>query len=615
LPDRAPEIRPRSRSPQQCVRLPGLLRDLSAGWLRRVRIAGLLGALSLVLGLGLAPAPACAKYKVEIEAPRDLRKLLEDHLDLARFADRDDLSGDEFRFLVAAVPRQVTDLLETQGYFTPAVTTDERTIDGKQHVDISVTPGPITEVTSLSLNFTGPVLTEAPAREAAARAAWTLPEGTPFSQQAWDAAKDASLKVLQAERYIGAKITRSEARINPATHKAALLVDFESGPTFTFGDLQIDGTRRYPAWIITNINPLNVGEIYSTARINELQKQIQATPYFASVALDVGNDPLHPELTPIRLKVSEYPYQSMRTSVGFSSDTGPYIAGSYSFFNLFDRAWVFNVTGRLERDQEAGAIQISMPPGRYGWVNSALASYTRTDIEDTVINSLRVGVQRVRISQLYDYTYSLLFYDDRLAQNVGPPTTSHALVPNWTWTRRNIDDLVFPRAGNLVTVSAGFAVKQVLSEQTFARVYASGRQYFPIGKADLVLLRLELGGVFTSGSTNEVPASLLFRAGGANSVRGYSYDSLGTNASGSVLPAKYMITASGEYQHWLTRDWGGAMFYDVGTATDNWPERKFYSGVGMGARWRSPVGPVNLDIAYGIQNHSWRPYLTLGIAF
>jgi translocation and assembly module TamA len=607
LPDRVPEIRPRSRSSRPGTRLCAR----RGAWLRAIPVIGLIG----VLGLALAPAAAYAKYKVKIEAPRDLRKLLEAHLDLARFADRDDLSDDEFRFLVSAVPRQVTDLLETQGYFTPAVTTDERTVDGKQQVEISVSPGPITEVSSVSLNLTGAVLTEAPARETATREAWTLREGDPFSQQAWDGAKDSALKALQAERYLGARITRSEARINPLTHKAALLVDFDSGPTFTLGALQIDGTRRYPAWIITNINPLNVGEIYSTARIDELQKEIQATPYFASVALDVGNDPTHPELTPIRLKVSEYPYQSMRTSVGFSSDTGPYIAGSYSFFNLADRAWVFNVIGRLERDQEAGSIQISMPPGRYGWINSALASYTRTDIEDTTINSLRVGVQRARVSQLYDYTYSLLFYDDRLAQNVGPTTYSHALVPNWTWTRRNVDDLVFPRSGNLVTVSAGFAVKQVLSEQTFARLYASGRQYFPIGKTDLLLLRLEMGGVFTSGSTHEIPASLLFRAGGANSVRGYSYDAIGNNVSGSVLPTKYLVTASSEYQHWFTRDWGSALFYDVGTATDTWSERRFYSGVGVGARWRSPVGPVNLDVAYGIQNHSWRPYLTLGIAF
>lgn len=567
----------------------------------------------------IAPTPVQAKskanYVVDIHAPRALRKLLEAHLDLARFAERGDLTDDEYAFLITAVPRQVTDLLETQGYFTPAVTTDERMIDGKKHVDIYVEPGPITVVTSLSLNIAGPVAQEAPARETATREAWTLHEGDPFSQEGWDAAKDSALKALQAERYLGAKITHSEARINPATHKASLQVDFDSGPTFTLGELQIDGTRRYPEWIITNINPLNVGEVYSASRIQELQKQIQATPYFASVALDVDSDTAHPNDTPIRLKVSEYPYQSIRTGVGYSSDTGAYIQGNYSYFNLFNRAWVFSVTGRIERDQDQGQVQISMPPGRYGWVNSALASYTRSDIEDTEIFSMRAGLQRARTSQYYDFTYSLLYYRDRLLQNVGPETTATALVPNWTWTRRDVDDLVFPRSGNIVTISAGGALKHVASDTSFGRVYASGRQYFPIGKTDLVLVRIELGGVFTSGSTLDVPASLLFRAGGANSVRGYTYDSIGNNVSGSVIPTKYEATGTAEYQHWFTRDWGAAVFYDAGTATDNWSEKAINTGVGAGARWRSPVGPVNLDLAYGIQGHSWRPYLTLGIAF
>ena len=608
MPVCVPALVARSCRPARSARRHGVrivVRALALLWL----------ASMLMIGTPLAQAKAKPLYVVDIHAPRALRKLLEAHLDLARFASRGDLTEDEYGFLITAVPRQVTDLLETQGYFTPAVTTDERVIDGKKHVDIYVDPGPITTVTSITLNFAGPMLQEAPAREIATRNAWSLHQGDPFSQEGWDSAKNAALNALQAERYLGAKITHSEARINPSTHRASLSVDFDSGPTFTLGALQIEGTRRYPQWIVTNINPLHVGEIYSSERIQELQKQIQATPYFASVALDVDSDPAHPDDTPVRLKVSEYPFQSMRTGVGYSSDTGAYIQGNYSFFNLFDRAWVFSVTGRIERDQDQGQLQISMPPGLYGWVNSALASYTRSDIENTEIFSMRAGVQRARTSQYYDYTYSLLYYRDRLLQNTEPSTTAYALVPNWTWTRRDVDDLVFPRSGNIVTISAGFAVKHVASDETFGRVYATGREYFPVGETDLVLLRLELGGVFTSGSTLNVPASLLFRAGGANSVRGYSYDSLGNDVGGSIIPTKYLVTGSTEYQHWFTRDWGAAVFFDAGTATDNWAEKTIDTGVGAGARWRSPVGPVNLDLAYGIQGHSWRPYLTLGIAF
>jgi translocation and assembly module TamA len=155
----------------------------------------------------------------------------------------------------------------------------------------------------------------------------------------------------------------------------------------------------------------------------------------------------------------------------------------------------------------------------------------------------------------------------------------------------------------------------VLTDQTFIRGYARGQQYLPIGKDDIVVIRAELGGVFTSGSSSGVPASLLFRAGGSNSVRGYGFQSIGNNVDGSILPTKYLVTGATEYQHWFSHNWGAAAFFDIGTATDTWGEKVFYPGVGLGVRWRSPVGPVNVDLAYGIRNRSVRPYLTLGIAF
>ncbi|WP_027210168.1 autotransporter assembly complex protein TamA [Burkholderia sp. WSM2232] len=585
-------------------------------WLRWLHVAFAVGMLLTLAGGPAYAARAAASYKVDVQAsPRSLRKLLDEHLDIARFAKRPDISDDQFEFLITATPQQVRDLAATQGYFTPVVRTDVRSVDKTKHVTVSVDPGPQTIVSSISLSFRGPVLTEDPAQENAARFAFTLHEGDPFSQGGWDDAKNASLKALQARRYLGAKIYHSEARVDPRTHEAKLSVAFESGPTFTMGKLDVSGTRRYPEQIVDNVNPISVGDIYDVQRITELQRQLQNTPYYASVAIDVDSDPAKPVETPLHVKVSEYPYNSIRGGVGYSTDNGALVQGAYSYLNTFGKAWPFTIDGRLDQVQQYGQVQLAMPPGPRAWTNSVLASYTTTDVSDTRIYSIRGGVQRTRTSQFIDYTYAILFYQDRLDQNVGAPTTSRALVPSWSWTRRNTDDPLFPRKGNLIHVEAGFAVKGALTDQTFIRGYARGQQYLPIGKQDLVVFRAELGGVFTSGSSSGIPASLLFRAGGSNSVRGYGYQSIGNNVQGSVLPTKYLVTASAEYQHWFTHDWGGAAFFDVGTATDTWGERVFYPGVGIGARWRSPVGPVNVDLAYGIRNRSVRPYLTLGIAF
>lgn len=598
------------------------------------RPAGIAGrravTLAMALSVGLfAATPARADlssllpwshakryYDVEIDAePRELRKLLQAHLDIARFSTRADVSEDQFEFLVTATPQQVRDLAATDGFFSPVVRTDVQTVDGKRRVKVSVDAGARTRISSVKLTFRGPVLTEDHAQENAARFAFSLHEGDAFTQSGWDDAKSAALRSLQSRRYLGAKIARSEARVDPLRHDAQLSVTFDSGPTFTIGKLDVSGTRRYPAWIVDNVNPLSEGEIYDVSRVTEFQRQLQNTPYYASVAIDVDDNTQKPTETPLHVKVSEYPYNNFRGGVGYSTDTGAHVQGGYTYLDTFGKAWPFQMQGRVDQIQKYGQVQLSMPPGPRAWTNSVLASYTTTDVSDTTIYSARVGVQRTRTSQNIDYAYSLMFYDDRITQNVGGATRAHALVPSWSWTRRNVDDPLFPRSGNLIRVEAGFGVQGVGSDQTFVRGYARGQQYLPIGHDDLMLFRAELGGVFTSGSSSGIPASLLFRAGGSNSVRGYGFESIGNNVYGSILPTKYLVTGSAEYQHWFTHDWGGAAFFDVGTATDTWGEKQFDPGAGIGARWRSPVGPVNVDLAYGFRNRSVRPYLTLGIAF
>ncbi|WP_407671106.1 autotransporter assembly complex protein TamA [Paraburkholderia eburnea] len=578
----------------------------------------------------LGAAPACAAltdllpwshartyYDVDIQAsPRELRKLLEAHLDIARFAKRADVSGDQFDFLVTATPQQVRDLASTAGYFTPVVRTDVHTDEnGRRVVHVMVDAGPRTKISAVTLTFTGPVLTEDHAQENATRFAFSLHEGDAFTQSDWDSAKSAALRALQSRRYLGAKIAHSEARVDPLKHDAKLSVTFDSGPTFTMGPLDVSGTRRYPERIVGNVNPLSPAEIYDVNRVTELQRQLQNTPYYASVAIDVDDNTQKPLQSPVHVKVSEYPYNNFRGGVGYSTDTGAHVQGAYTYLDTFGKAWPLQLQGRLDQIQKYGQIQLSMPPGERAWTNSVLASYTTTDVSDTNIYSARVGVQRTRTSQNIDYAYALMFYDDRLTQNVGEATHAYALMPSWSWTRRDVDDPLFPRTGNVIRMEAGFAVKGAGSDQSFARAYARGQQYLPIGRSDIVLLRAELGGVFTSGSSSDIPASLLFRAGGSNSVRGYGFESIGNNVAGSILPTKYLVTGSAEYQHWFSHDWGGAAFFDVGTATDTWGEKVFDPGAGIGARWRSPVGPVNVDIAYGFRTHNVRPYLTLGIAF
>ncbi|MFC5473453.1 autotransporter assembly complex protein TamA [Paraherbaspirillum soli] len=573
--------------------------------------------------LALGSATASAAYRVEIEAPKELRALLSEHLDLARYKDRDDLSEDQLKFLLDTVDEQVTQLLSTEGYFSPVTSVNLEPGEVKT-VRLKVEPHQRSMVSAVAIDVIGSAATDAPQTVNQIKRDWGLPVDQPFRQATWAAAKDEGLQTLQKKRYPAARLARSEARIDPEDNDAELSVQYDSGPGFTLGALHITGTKRYPQSIIENVNPLMLGEEYSVERLLLLQRQIQNTPYFGNVVVSIDDDPAHAEQAPVNVRVTEFPTQRLRAGGGYATDTGAQLQGRYSHYNVFGKAWVFDSQTKIEQRRQYGAFDLAMPPDQRSFVNSINTSYDRTTLQGVDLRSSRTGLKRARSLENYDTALTLDYYRDQLRQENGatlPPNTvirpgeHRALVPGFSWTRRAVDDSIFPRSGHLFSVQTGFALQGLLTDQTFFRANARYKHFFPLAKRDVVILRTELGGVFTKGSSASVPASLLFRAGGNESVRGYSYQSIGNTQNGTIYPTKYLLTASAEYQHWLSQQWGGAVFYDAGTATNNWVNKSVKTGIGAGVRYRSPVGTVNVDLAYGVQAKHIRPHISLGIAF
>ncbi|VVD86904.1 Translocation and assembly module TamA [Pandoraea iniqua] len=574
-------------------------------------------AVFVALACALAlPSLARADYRVRVEAPNGLAKLLNANLDLVRFADRDDIGDAQFEHLIATVGEQIQELTSTEGYFSPVTHVDVATINGKRDVHVTVDSGPRTHIKDVDLKFTGPIAEQDPQRVEQLRNGWGLPVDTPFRQADWDKAKSDTLFNLGQKRYHAAKMTFSRAVVDADNDAASLAATYDSGPPFTLGPLIITGTRRYPEQIIRNVNPLSVGEPFDAGRLQELQRQIQATPYFSNVIISVTEDPAKAENAPVEVRVSEFPTQRVQSGVGYTTDTGGSVNGRYSYYNLFGSAWTFDTQARLEQFRQGGYAELAMPPDSNAYTNSLRGSYDRTDLNGLDQRALQVGIKRARSRERYDWAYSLDFYHTDERPDGGTRFVNKALVPAFAWTRRDVDDLIFPRAGNIINTQIGFAAKPVLTDQTFGRVYGRIRQYFPVGQRDIVIARLELGAVITNGNSNRIPSSLLFFAGGTSSVRGYTYQSLGRQQNGTTFPTKYLGTGSLEYQRWFTRDWGGAAFWDVGTATDDYRHpTPLYHGVGLGLRWRSPVGPVNVDLGYGVNDRQFRPSISLGVAF
>ena len=581
----------------------------------RFRFLGLpAAALAAGFVLSLACARAHAEYDVKIDAPKSIRDLLERHLDLSRYKDRKDITDDQLQYMVETIGDQVTKLTATEGYFVPKATAKLDGPPDHRVVNVKVEPGPRTTIDTVALDFTGAITQDAK-RIDELKKSWSLQHGMAFRQAGWDKSKDDSLAALQSKRYYAAKQTSSQARVDPDESKADLSVGYDSGPAYTLGPLDVQGLSRYPRSIINHVNPLRVGEDYSADRLQSLQAAIQGQPYFSNAIVDLGDDPKNPVNAPVRVRVREYPPNRITGGVGYGTDTGASVEGRYQYLNLFSNAWVLDTQARIEQRRQYLFAGVTVPPDDKQYVNSLYTSMDRTDTSGTETRSYRSGFKQTRVRGIYETSFTVDFYYDDLRPEGAERQLSKALVPGFAWTRRDVDDPLFPRRGNIITTQIGAAVKGVLTDQSFVRSYSRIRQFVPVGQRDIFVARGELGAVITSGSGDGVPATLRFRTGGTQSVRGYDFQSIGNDVNGSTLPTKFLVTGGLEYQRWFLPQWGAAVFWDTGTATDNWSERRWFNGVGVGVRWKSPVGPIQLDMAYGVQQKQFRPSVSLGIAF
>jgi translocation and assembly module TamA len=160
----------------------------------------------------------------------------------------------------------------------------------------------------------------------------------------------------------------------------------------------------------------------------------------------------------------------------------------------------------------------------------------------------------------------------------------------------------------------GFLGGAADSDDHFTRLYGKANAYWPIGRRGTLILRGEIGAA-QGASRQSIPDDYLFRAGGSQSVRGYSYGKLGIDQNGAIVPGRYVGVASIELSHPVTEQWGVALFYDVGNVVDRRQDFSVEKGYGIGVRWRSPLGPLNADLAYGEAVKELRLHFSVGITF
>jgi translocation and assembly module TamA len=573
-------------------------------------------------------------FTVDVRGPEDVRDYLKLHLEIQRYRELDDLGATEISRLMVAAESNARELLGTLGYFTPTLTlelneTPEST-KAPREIVITVSPGEIAKVSNVQISYAGAIADDpsAEAQRDSIRTDWALRAGQPFTQQAWDSAKTTALRSLTAKRFPTGTIEISRAEVDADRSEARLSATYQSGPAYKFGPLVLRGIQRYDPDGARRIARLPSGQDYDQQKLLDAQQRLASSGYYDSVFLTLDTDSGNPLAAPVIAQLREAPLQKVVMGVGFTTDNGPRLSIDHIHNQVPLLGW--RAVSRLSVDQDIKSLstELNAIPDDRGWRWFTGAELKSEQSGSYVVDSGRLRGGRNKSSDHIDRSY-FLQYDYAQNRGIDAPPSASAVTANWGWTGRYFDDNSAPTRGYglALEVAAGYTLTGM--QTPFTRTYARWLGVVPLGSAEdketrarrsRLQLRVEAGAVSAKDNA-QIPSTLMFLTGGDTTVRGYSYKQIGTvRTDGQIVAGRYLGVLSAEWQRpFVYKDkltaWESVVFVDAGAVADKPGELKPKVGLGVGARWRSPVGPVQADLAYGVDSKRFRLHFRLGFTF
>ena len=573
--------------------------------------------------------PEVTAFDITVRAPPIVREMLEKHLELQRYRAVTDLDEAELARLIVLAERNVRNLVGTLGYFSPDISiTREDSANQRPTIVVAVDPGKATQIGPVAITFAGDIA-ESPDVDAIAQRAriqrnWRLPAGQRFTQDAWDGAKTQALRELVARRYPAGKLAGSLADIDAPTQTARLTLSLDSGPLYRLGPLQVSGMERYNPSLVPRLARLNAGAVYDQNQLVQAQQRLASSGYFDSVYVFINpeSDPL---ATPVQVQVREAKLQKVIFGVGLTTDSGPRASVEHTHQRLPGIGWRAVTKFQLEKKSPFVQTEWTAIPDEAGWRWGALGRAERLNDNQLITQGQRLRFGRSQLGEKIDRNIYLQYerasvHGTGLVGNSAAQTgDGSALTANYIWTGRYFDSLPFPGRGYGLGVELGGGTTLGQDRLPFTRTVGRWLGIQPLEQGR-VAIRAEAGAVLGK-DTARIPATQLFRTGGDTTVRGYGLRDIGIAlANGVTGPGRYLAVGSVEWQRPILRDgrpgeFENTVFVDAGAVADKFQHLRPSVGIGTGLRWKSPIGPLQIDLAYGVKVRKVRLHVSVGFVF
>jgi translocation and assembly module TamA len=406
------------------------------------------------------------------------------------------------------------------------------------------------------------------------------------------------------------------------------------GPQLRFGSLLIeegDRPSRVREARIREIAGLPTGETFSPEEQEDAANRLRRTGAFRSVVMREAETPNPDGTLDMETQVTDAKRRRIGAGAELSSLEGVTLSGFWLHRNLLggaERLRIDAMIGGIGGDSGGMDFRLGARIDRPATFTPDTGAFLLANIEENDEPDYRErkaeiggGLTHIFSDQLTGET-GLTYRYSEITDDLGKRELQHLLFPSrLTWDRRN--DLLNPTEGLFVDLSVTPFIGLDTGGSLGSRFFADIRDYLSFGSSDRVTLagRAQFGSVAGAG-ISEVPADMLFYSGGAGTVRGQRYQSLGvTLPSGAEIGGRSFMGFSGEIRTMVARDIQAVAFADtgfvgeeaLGSGTGEW-----HSGAGLGARYFTAVGPVRVDLATPLDGDAgteYELYIGIGQAF
>lgn len=521
------------------------------------------------------------------------------------------LSEGRIRRLHTKAVQEISRALQPFGFYRPVVTSELSLLKPESwQASYNIDPGLALPIKQFNFNISEEMGKDPEFQTLVQN--FPLHPGDVFNHIEYENIK-VSLARLASERgYFNARFTEHRVEIDLAAYTARIHLNYDGGPRYHFGDVLLkqdvlhdDLIRRYISF--------EQGTPYTLSQMIDLQQALNDSDYFRSVEVSPGVPQLDSREIPITVALTPRKPHRYSFGLGYGSDTGARAKFGWQIPRLNPSGHRFDTEAKISELGYSLTANYRVPvlnPRTDQMVYSAGVVNETTDTSESTVRTVGASLKRSHGNWRESISLNYQQEDFIIADESGDSTL---LMPGINWNRTWGRDFIYTVDGLRFDINLRGASDKIISDTNFFQLQSGIKAIHPVGQHDRFITRGSLGSTWTD-SFDQLPSSVRFFAGGAQSVRGYAYQSLGpVDETGQVVGGKHLMIGSIEYEHSFSSKWGLAVFYDGGNAIDNLDD-KLERGAGFGFRWKSPVGPVRIDLASALteDGRPWRLHINIG---